>query len=205
MPSSRLAACLAALTLSVSAPTHAAAAAPLPAVALQPGDLVFQASRSRQAAGIRLATGSRWSHVAIVERAGHGATVLEAIEPVSRTSWERWRRRGIGEVLVLRVRGLDPAAKARAVAEARRFLGKPYDARFGWGDDRLYCSELVVKAYERGAGLVLGRRQKLGELAIAPVKGAIRERWGKVPDDLELVTPASIADDPRLEVVYRGP
>lgn len=198
------ASCLAVLTLAVSAPTHSAAAAPLPGVPLESGDLVFQASRSRQSAAIRAATGSRWSHVGVVERTERGAFVVEAIEPVSRTSWERWRRRGIGEVLVLRVRGLDRAARARAVAEAKRALGKPYDPRFGWGDDRLYCSELVVKAYERAAGITLGRRERLGDLAVAPVKAAVRARWGTVPEDLVLVTPASIAEDPRLEVVYRG-
>jgi hypothetical protein len=84
------------------------------------------------------------------------------------------------------------------IAEARRHLGKPYDAAFGWGDDRLYCSELVRKAFERGAGIELGRMEKLGGLELEGLEGAVRGRFGKVPEALLLVTPASLAADPRL-------
>jgi cell wall-associated NlpC family hydrolase len=104
-------------------------------------------------------------------------------------------------VLALRPRGLDPGARARAVAEARRHLGKPYDAAFGWSDDRLYCSELVRKAYARGAGVELGRMERLGDLAVGGLERELAARFSRVPRDLELVTPASLAADPRLEPV----
>ena len=62
-----------------------------------------------------------------------------------------------------------------------------------------------MKAYERGAGVSLGRRERLGDLRIAGLRGAIEKRWGgPVPEDLVLVTPASLAEDPRLERVYEG-
>ncbi|HSN90121.1 MAG TPA: YiiX/YebB-like N1pC/P60 family cysteine hydrolase, partial [Anaeromyxobacteraceae bacterium] len=109
------------------------------------GDLVFETSTSRQSAAIRWATGSRWSHVGIVEVAPDGTFVLEALGKVSRTPWKAWRRRARagGDLLVLRPRGLSAGARSRAVERARAFLGHRYDARFGWGDDRIYCSELV--------------------------------------------------------------
>jgi hypothetical protein len=199
---------LAALIVAVSAPTHGSAArAAEHEPVLQPGDLVFQTSRSAQSRAIQLATASPWSHVGVVEVGPRGAFVVEAVGRVSRTPWPAWRARGATHhVLVLRARGLDPAARARVLAEARRHLGKRYDSRFGWGDDRMYCSELVWKAYARGAGLELGKKERLGDLRIAALEPAIRARWGgPVPRDLVLVTPASLAADPRLEKVYEGP
>lgn len=189
-----LAACLLALALAVSQGPHP------PASALRTGDLVFQTSRSAQSRPIQLATGSRWSHVGLVEvDAANRVHVIEAISPVSRTPYAAFAARGErGEVLALRPRGLDAAARARAVAEAKRHLGKPYDLAFGWGDDRLYCSELVRKAYTRGAKLELGRMERLGDLALVGLERDLASRFGRVPRDLLLVTPASLAADPRL-------
>jgi len=190
-------ACLLALALSASPPTRAPAAS-----ALRSGDLVFQTSRSPQSKGIQAATRSPWSHVGVVEVARDGVFVVEAIGRVSRTPWQAWAARGErGEALVLRPRALDAAARAGVVAEAKRHLGKPYDTAFGWGDDRLYCSELVWKAFARGAGVELGRKERLGDLAVGGLEGAIAARWGSVPRDLVLVTPASLAADARLERV----
>jgi hypothetical protein len=190
--------CLAVLAAPASAGTR-------PHVALRDGDVVLQTSRSAQSDGIQRATRSPWSHVGVIEVGPDGPRVIEAIGRVSRTPWHAFRRRGEGDVLVLRPRALDPSRARRVVAEAARFLGRPYDARFGWSDARIYCSELVAKAYERGAGVELGRRERLGDLHLSGLEDAIRARWGTVPRDLELVTPASIAADEDLVEVYRGP
>ncbi len=171
---------------------------------LRSGDLVFQTSRSAQSRAIQLATGSPWSHVGIVERGRDGTWVVEAIGRVSRTPWRAWRARGASRrVLVARPLGVSAEALDRAVAEAKKLLGRRYDARFGWGDDRIYCSELVAKAFARGAGLTLGRMERLSDLRIAGLERVIEKRWGgPVPSDLLLVTPASIAADAKLARVY---
>lgn len=189
------------LSVTVSRGTRGEAAAP---PALRTGDLVFQTSRSSQSRAIQQATGSRWSHVGIVEVAPDGVFVLEAEGTVARTPWARFLRRGAGDVLALRPRALGPEAAARVAAEARRHLGKPYDPLFGWGDDRFYCSELVRKAFARGASLELGRMERLGDLRLDGLRGDVERRWGNVPAGLELVTPASLAADPRLEEIWRG-
>ena len=187
--------CLAVLVLAVSCRTRAAEVVP------QEGDLVLETSGSAQSGAIQWATRSRWSHVGIVERSGGEVRVIEALGRVSRTPWAAWVRRARrgGPYLVLRPRGLTTEQRRAAVAEARRFLGRPYDPRFGWGDDRIYCSELVVKAYERGAGISFGRRERLGDLRLAGIEPAMERRWGgSIPRDRILVTPASLADDRRL-------
>ena len=129
-------------------------------------------------------------------------SVVEALRVVTRTPWAAWRRRARrgGDVLVLRPRGASPAQRAAAAAAARSFLGRPYDPRFGWDDQRIYCSELVVKAYGRGAGISLGKRERLGDLRLLGIEKAAEQRWGgPVPKDLVLVTPASLAEDSRLD------
>jgi len=168
---------------------------------LRTGDVVLQTSRSAQSGSIQLATGSPWSHVGIVEVGPAGPFVIEAVGPVQRTAWRKWRARGEGgRVLVLRPRDLSPADLARVVAEARREMGKPYDRAFGWGDDAFYCSELVYKAFLRATGAGVGRLERLGDLRISGLEAAIAARsGGKAPRDVRLVTPASIAADPRLE------
>ncbi len=192
---------LAVLGVAVSSPTRAAE----PAV--RAGDLVFETSTSSQSRAIRWATRSPWSHVGIVDVAEDGTYVVEALGRVSRTPWSAWRRRAArgGDLLVLRPRGVPSPLRAAAVERAKAFLGRRYDPRFGWGDDRIYCSELVVKAYERAAGVSFGRRERLKDLRIFGLRGAIEQRWGgPVPEDLVLVTPASIAEDARLDRVYEG-
>ena len=195
---------LSALALAVSCRTRAAPAAE---PALEPGDLVFETSTSSQSAAIQWATRSPWSHVGIVEVAPDGAFVIEALGKVSRTPWRAWRRRARrgGELLVLRPRALPGAQRLAAVEQAKALLGRRYDPRFGWDDDRIYCSELVVKAYERAAGISFGRRERLGDLRLLGIEGAAARRWGgPIPKDLVLVTPASIAADARLARVYEG-
>ncbi len=194
-----LAVWLVVLAALVSCSTHAAEPA------LESGDLVFETSSSSQSSAIQWATASRWSHVGIVEVSDRGeVSVVEALRVVTRTPWAAWRRRARrgGDVLVLRPRGASPAQRAAAAAAARSFLGRPYDPRFGWDDQRIYCSELVVKAYGRGAGISLGKRERLGDLRLLGIEKAAEQRWGgPVPKDLVLVTPASLAEDGRLEVV----
>nr|AYM52839.1 hypothetical protein [Myxococcaceae bacterium MCy9487] len=189
---------------------HSADAAPRaegeagPAAKVRTGDLVFQTSGSQQSKAIQKATHSPLSHVGLVEVTPKGTFVVEAVQPVKRTPFEQWVARGVkGQLLVLRPTGVDDAAKQRAVTEAKRHLGKPYDVLFGWGDEAMYCSELVRKAYGAGAGVEYGKLEKLGALDVAGLKREISERYrGPIPVDLELVTPASLAADPRMEVVY---
>ena len=172
-----------------------------PEVALQNGDVVLQASTSERSALIRKASRSPYSHVGVVERAKNGVFVLEAVQPVSRTPLAAWVKRGEGAwVTVLRPKGLDAAARNRVVAAAKKELGKPYDARYRWDDERLYCSELVVKAFARGAGLSVGKQELVNTLQLSEEELALAAKLG-VSASQSLVTPASLAEDESFEVL----
>nr|AYM52722.1 hypothetical protein [Archangium disciforme] len=192
--------------LAVWLGAHGAVAAPRAGLeeALRTGDIVLHTSRSRQSRFIQAATESPLSHVGMVEVTPQGAWVVEAVQPVQRVPFAKWKARGAkGRILVLRPKALSDAQRRRAVASAKAHLGKPYDWRFEWGDAAMYCSELVRKAYAQGAGVEYGKMERLGSLKVAGLEKPMRERYGKkVPVDLELVTPASLAVDPRLEVVH---
>jgi uncharacterized protein YycO len=164
------------------------------------GDIVLQASSSGISSTIQRATSSIYSHVGLVEVTPAGKFVIEAIEPVSRTPFESWLKRGGGHFTLLRPR-LAAAQLAATVAQAATQLGKPYDSRYTWDDDKLYCSELVVKAFERGAHLELGRKVRLDTLKLTGDEKAMATLMG-VPLSQEVVPPGTLAEDPHLERIY---
>jgi uncharacterized protein YycO len=193
-------ACLAVLVTVAGKPRGQAT--PRADIAVKTGDVVLQTSTSSRSALIRKASDSPYSHVGLIEVASDGVFVIEAVQPVSRTPWKAWRARGVGQkVTVLRATTLDDASLRKVVASARKDLGKPYDARYRWDDETLYCSELVAKAFERGAGLQVGTQQVVRSLHLSPADLALGPRLGVDPDQT-LLTPASLAEDPRFVVVH---
>lgn len=178
---------------------------PLPAV--QAGDIVVQTSISPQCSAIKEATGSDWTHCGIVFMEGGKAMVLEAVGPVRTTTLAEWLGR-TGRWAVLRLKDptkLTPAVLTRMEAEGRKHLGVDYDSRFLWSDDEIYCSELVWKIYQNGAGIEVGEVEKWGSMKLdGPyAQRIIQQRFpnGKLPLEEPVVTPAAIARCTALETV----
>src|SRR5262245_61817018 len=119
------------------------------------GDIVFHTSRSAQSEAIQRATHSAYSHMGLVFLRDGVPYVLEAVETVRYTPLDRWIARGAGgRYAVKRLRrALAAADAAKLRAAAKAFAGKPYDPYFAWSDERIYCSELVWKAYQRALGI----------------------------------------------------
>jgi hypothetical protein len=166
------------------------------------GDVLFQTSRSAQSLAIQQATHSRWSHMGILFQKDGRWAVLEAVQPVKYTPAETWIRRGQGgHVVAKRVARLTPAdaAKIRKVGET--FLGRAYDLTFEWSDQRIYCSELVWKTYERALGIKLGRLQHLQDFDLSSpvVRKKMKERFpGGVPLDESVISPQAAFESPEL-------
>ena len=177
---------------------------------LRDGDIIFQTSRSAQSRAIQLATHSTYSHCGLVFRAdtGNEWLVLEAVQPVKWTPLIPWIARGEGEHFVvkrLRANASPDADQLHTIkTDGERFLGKEYDLWFGWSDDRIYCSELVWKAYHQATGVELGKLQRLGDFDLSDpqVMRKLKERYGdKPPLDEPVISPARIFDSDLLQTV----
>jgi hypothetical protein len=179
------------------------------ASAVREGDLVFQTSRSSQSQAIQRATRSPYSHMGVVLYRGGQPCVLEAVATVRCTPLRQWIARGEqARVVVKRLRNADTLLSRRALerlhASAATFAGRPYDLAFGWSDERLYCSELVFKLYERALGIRIGERTHLRDFDLADpvVKAKLRERYGDhVPLDEPVISPAAMFASPLLQTV----
>jgi len=173
------------------------------------GDIVFQTSRSAQSRAIQHATRSRYSHMGVVLDRNGGLCVFEAIATVRCTPVAQWAARGEqGHFVVKRLRNaatlLTPEALRRLRATALQFAGRPYDLTFEWSDERLYCSELVWKLYERALGVRIGELQRLRDFNLSDpeVKVKMHERYGeRVPLDEIVISPAAMFSSPLLETV----
>jgi hypothetical protein len=175
------------------------------------GDIVFHTSQSSQSLAIQLATKSPYSHMGIVYLRDGNPFVFEAVQPVKLTPLDDWIERGErGRFVVKRLRDADARLTVETLRKMRaageQLAGKDYDPYFEWSDDRIYCSELVWKVFERGAGIELGELQTIAafDLSHPAVQAKVRERYGDhVPLDEIVVSPAGIFDAPDLETVYQ--
>jgi hypothetical protein len=176
---------------------------------LRDGDIIFHTSRSAQSLAIQKATHSRYSHMGIIFFRDGSPYVYEAIQTVQYTPFKKWTAWGEGgHYVVKRLRDADRILTLKAVAALRQaagtFQGKPYDLTFEWSDDRIYCSELVWKIYNRGLGIRVGRLQKLREFDLSDpaVQAKMQERYGNaVPLDETVISPGEMFSFGRLTTV----
>lgn len=77
----------------------------------------------------------------------------------------------------------------------KSFIGKNYDLTFEWSDDRIYCSELVWKIYQRATGLEVGKVERLEDFDLNNeiVRKKMSERYGNnIPLNESVISPVAI-------------
>lgn len=173
------------------------------------GDLIFQSSNSGQSHAVQLATHSVYTHCGILfQEEGHWM-VYEAVQPVQKVRLEQWTEAGNnGFYIIRRLRNADsvltaPVVQAMKKAAVNR-LGRDYDIYFNWDEERLYCSELVWKVYQEGAGIEVGVRKQLRDydLTAPAVKKIMKQRYGnKPPLDDYMISPQDVFESPLLITV----
>ncbi len=175
---------------------------------LKNGDIIFQSSQSRQCEAVKLATHSEYSHVGILFEEDGQWMVYEAVQPVKKTPLaERIARGENGHYVLKRLKDdtpLVPATVEKMLNVAKEDLGKNYDIYFNWSDDEIYCSELVWKVYDEGAGIHLGELRQLKDfdLSSPQVQTIMGERYGAdVPYEESVIAPSDIFDCDRLMLV----
>lgn len=115
------------------------------------GDILIQTEFSPQAGAIRDATHSLFSHAGVlIDWDDDGRLeVIEAVGPVKVTSVEDFLDRGSTQIRRLsnyerHKENIDQNLEAELIA----YLGVPYDLKFSWSSEKIYCTELVWKAYD---------------------------------------------------------
>lgn len=168
------------------------------------GDIVFSGSARGRGAAIRAATGSDYTHCGIVFQKDGTWMVLEAVQPVRAVSLEKFYSRSKGGLFTVRrlKTPLTPDAMAKGREWATEQVGKDYDPRFLWGDDAMYCSELVWKAFQHaGVELCKPRQFKDYHLDDPKVRKDIEQQFGSVeelPREEKVVAPSDLASSPLL-------
>ena len=149
---------------------------------VQEGDLIFHTSLSSQSEAIQLATNSPFSHVGIVTIENGQPMVFEAIRRVSATPLEEWIRRGEGgRYRLMRLKtSLTEGQLSAMRTEGQEQRSKSYDLLFDWSDEKMYCSELVWKIYQEGAGIELAKPRPMEDynLSSPRVRSVVEARWG---------------------------
>jgi hypothetical protein len=176
---------------------------------LQEGDIVFQDLPCSQSEAIKLATHSRYSHVGIVLPKDGQLYIYEAVGPVKFTSIQDWIAQGEGSHYVakrLKKAGtaLTPGILQKMEKVAQGFKGKAYDWAFEWSDDKMYCSELVWKIYNRSTGLEVGHLQKLKEFDFSnpEVQAQLQEKYGsQIPWNETVISPEQMFESDLLKTV----
>ncbi|MFI5203811.1 MAG: YiiX/YebB-like N1pC/P60 family cysteine hydrolase [Flavobacteriales bacterium] len=176
----------------------------------QMGDIIFQTTSGKFMLPIQQATGSDFTHCGLVAVGKNGNVfVIEAYDSVMRTPIDAWVKRGVnGKFAVLRLKQrnmrMSESAQVKLKHQAKTYLGLPYDSYYGWGDDKMYCSELVYKLMN-AAGIVLCKQRALKDydLSSAQVKKALQQVYkGNVPYSEQMVAPADIMGSTELETIY---
>ncbi len=173
------------------------------------GDLIFQTSLSGQSKAIQLATKSKYSHCGLIYKDGNEFYVFEAVQPVKRTPLDKWIARGQdGKYVIKRLKNADqvltPTTLTKMKQVGDQFNGKNYDLTFEWSDDKIYCSELIWKIYQRATGIEIGKLEKLSDFDLTneAVKKKMKERYGdKIPTNETVISPAAIFDSELLTTV----
>jgi uncharacterized protein YycO len=113
-----------------------------------------------------------------------------------------------GKYVIKRLKNADQALTPEVLQKMKQvgesFAGKNYDLTFEWSDEKIYCSELIWKIYQRATGLEIGQLEKLSsfDLSNDAVKKIMKERYGdKIPANEIVISPVSVFNSELLETV----
>lgn len=190
--------------------------------AFETGDVLLQSAQCGvYCDSIRASTKSPIDHAAIVvippkknlfsfifKSNGSDGEVVEAWTPVAkRTPLSEFLARDSGKYIQLR---LKPEYRSKQVIDevvkvADSYVGREYDYHFEESEDKIYCSELIYKAYDKGAGIPAGKIQKISDFDKKVAEAYWREHFnGKIPWERNVISPAGLLMTDKFDVLYSG-
>ncbi len=168
------------------------------------GDIVFQSlPLNPLVEAIEGITASRYSHCGLVDEIDGWWVVVESLGIVHATPLGEWMNRGDGSGVAVYRYGFAGAEATRVMVAAHAFDGRKYDIQYELDDEKIYCSELVYKAFSNGLQIKLGTLERLGDLHWQGYEKTIEHfAQGPPPLDRLMITPVSLTRDARLSLVY---
>ena len=140
------------------------------------GDIIFQ-SLSKNSDLVRAIEGvsqSQYSHCGMVVKKNNKWFVNEAYRPVSDTPLLSWIKRGRGyRICVFRLKEMYHDKLPIVIEALDKYQVRLYDSLYRLDDDKIYCSELVYKAFKDATGETLGKLEELRSLNWQPFKKTI--------------------------------
>ena len=171
------------------------------------GDLIFQSlPYSKLTATIEGVSGSPYSHCAIVARdpKSRDWIVYEAYNKVEATALRDFIFRGRDYGFsIYRLQTKHEKFISDTLTASRKYLGLDYDLSYAMDDEKIYCSELIWKAFKTASKIELSKTEQLGQLNWRPyIKNIEFFEKGPVPLTREMITPVALAKSPDLDLVY---
>jgi hypothetical protein len=176
----------------------------LDAYELKEGDLYFQSlPRNAVVNAIEGASESPYSHCGILVRKVDEWFVLEAIGPVRETPLAKWIKQARDKHYdVFRLKREHTGNIPAFIQAARKYMGRPYDIRYRMDDEKIYCSELILKGYRDPTGESLGKLVKFGDLKWVRHTPVILTIEGSIPLNRIMITPRHLSEAKQLEKVF---
>ena len=171
------------------------------------GDILLQSLGGVLCKVIEGVSKSPYSHCGIVAEINGKLYVLEALPPaVHYTPLKKWINRGYNPRFTqIRVKNMTAENIDKVLLEAEKFIGSKYDFQYEISDTKIYCSELIYKAFMRAIKLEVGTKESLGSLNWKPYEKLIRqlaEPKGSLPLKRVMVTPRSLVDSAQTKIIY---
>jgi uncharacterized protein YycO len=174
-------------------------------ITFKDADIIFQKAPGEISRRVGLITESEITHCGLIFIEEDNIYVLEAWRTVRIKPVETWVQNGINKKFaLLRDETLTLKQRENIIAEGKKFLGRPYDFQFEPDDKKLYCSELVHKAYKNATGINLGKPIKLKKLKYKGHEAFIRllTPGGKLKLEREIITPVQLYKNKKLVKIY---
>jgi hypothetical protein len=186
---------------------------------LQTGDLLFQAGADSglSDAIAEVTTGKdniNYTHVGIVSIENDTVFVIEATTPdVCKTPidsflYQSARKDGKPVVAVGRLKSEYRKIIPRALENAGKQIGKPYDYVYAPNNDAYYCSELVYVSFLDEEGQPVFKSQNM---TFCDADGNLSAYWiahfekyqATVPEGCEGTNPGDLSKSEIIEIIYR--
>lgn len=179
---------------------------------LEEGDIIFHESLSEQATAIKLATKSRYTHVGIIFKYGNKYKVLEAVEPVKVSNLNSFIQRGKNKHYIIKrltnaKKILTPEIISQMKTYGSSLLGKHYDLYFEWSEDRIYCTELIWKIYDKFTGIKIGKLKTLKDFDTSSkqVQTLMKKRYGnEIPYSEPVISPVDMFNSEELITIIEN-